>query len=203
MDDARRATWSWQMTFWGFVITLIGLPAAVYGSYQAYLHLDSKGDQRPIMKVACPRVFDRARDILAAESPLPAPPTPGVSFTKSLDLSGRIDLNLTWINSVAVSQTAVAVQGVYGEVDPTDFFIDHTEPKASPGGCWNWYHYNPRDDAAPKTVDIQVKGLWPDQQYCFYIVYQVNGGYSKPSPVYCQVAMWEPGWGDPAQAPNN
>jgi hypothetical protein len=182
---------------------VIGFPAAVYASYEAYAHISNDGGQRRIVKVACPRVFDRAHEILASVSPLAAPPIPGVSFTQSLDLTGRVDLNLTWINSVAVSQTAVAVQGVYGEVDQTDFFIDHTEPKASSGGCWNWYHYNPRDDAAPKTVDIQVKGLWPDQQYCFFIAYQVNGVYSKPSPVYCQVATWEPGWGKPAQAPTN
>lgn len=146
-------------------------------------------------------MFDQAHSILGGESPLAAPPPPGISFTPSADLPGRVNLALAWVNPVEVAQSAVAIEGVYGQADATDYYIDHKQPSAATGECWNWYHYEPRNDAQPKVVRIEVDGLWPEQQYCIYTVFRTNVGYSKPTPITCQLAPWKAAWGKPAQAP--
>ncbi|PZS17596.1 MAG: hypothetical protein DLM57_08035 [Pseudonocardiales bacterium] len=184
-----------------FILAVLSVPQLFGWYYDIGEKLFGSGTS-PIKKTSCPRVFDRAHRILATESPLAAPPDPGVAFTPSADLPGRVDLTLTWINAVPVTQGAVAMQGVYGAGDPIDYFIDHSEPAAATGECWNWYHYVPGDDAQPKKVYIRVYGLWPEQQYCFYTVYRISGGYSRPSPIMCQTATWKSAWGKPAQAPS-
>lgn len=194
-----RNTWSWRATMWSLVIALVGLPGAAVATWAVVGHLTTSSNTA-ISKVSCPRVFDKAHHVLRTESPLAAPPHPGIAFTPDPDLPGRVDLTLTWINAVPVTRGAVAMQGVYGTGDPTDYFIDHSEPAAATGECWNWYHYVPGDDAQPKKVYIRVYGLWPEQRYCFYTVYRISTGYSKPSPVICQTATWDPAWGKPAQA---
>ncbi|HEX3784269.1 MAG TPA: hypothetical protein VHX38_31815 [Pseudonocardiaceae bacterium] len=163
---------------------------------------DNPGNsQHPIAALTCPRVFDKAHDLLVEQSGLAAPPLAGVAFTPSQGLPGRVDLTLTWINQVPVTQSAVGIEGVYGQADPNDGFIDHTQPAAATGECWNWYHFGPRDDAQPETVRLQVSGLWPEQQYCFYTVFRIDTGYSKPTAIRCLTATWKPEWGTPAQAP--
>lgn len=157
--------------------------------------------QRQIVAITCPRIFDKAHDLLVQQSGLAAPPLAGVVFTPSQELPGRVDLSLTWINPVPLSQSAVAMQGVYGQADPTDDFIDHEEPAAATGACWNWYHFGPRDDAQPETVRLRIIGLWPEQQYCFYTVFRIDQGYSKPTTIRCETATWNSEWGTPAQAP--
>jgi hypothetical protein len=160
---------------------------------------DSPDDAQKIAIVSCSRIFDKAHDDL--KSPLAAPPPAGFAFTPSLDLPGRVDLTLTWINSVPITQSAVAIEGVYGQADPNDYFIDHQEPAAGTGECWNWYHYGPREDAQPDVVRLQVSGLWPDQQYCFYTAFRIDTGYSEPTAIRCETATWKAEWGKPAQAP--
>jgi hypothetical protein len=161
---------------------------------------DNPDDSRyQITAVSCPRVFDKAHADL--KSPLAAPPLAGFAFTPSQDLPGRDDLTLTWINPQPITESAVAIAGVYGQADTNDGFIDHSEPAAATGECWNWYHYGPRDDAQPETVRLRINGLWPGQQYCFYTMYRISTGYSKPTEIRCETAMWKPEWGTPAQAP--
>lgn len=155
--------------------------------------------QQQIASITCPRIFDKAHDIL--KSSLAAPPLAGFSFTPSQDIPGRVNLTLTWINPVPIAQSAVAIEGVYGQADPNDYFIDHQEPAAGTGECWNWYHYGPRDDAQPDVVHLQVSGLWPDQQYCFYTAFRTDKGYSEPTAIRCETATWKPEWGVPAQVP--
>lgn len=159
------------------------------------------GRQQQIAAVSCPRIFDKAHDLLGKESGLAAPPLADFAFTPSQDIAGRVDLTLTWINPSPVYQSAIAIEGVYGQADPNDYFIDHQEPAAATGECWNWYHYGPRDDAQPDVVHLQVKGLWPDQQYCFYTAFRTDKGYSQPTVVRCETAAWKSDWGMPAQAP--
>ncbi|MFC1414362.1 hypothetical protein ACEZCY_34935 [Streptacidiphilus sp. N1-12] len=158
-------------------------------------------EQHRIDAIACPRLLDGAHDLLAKQSGLAAPPLAGFAFTPSQELPGRVDLTLTWINPSPVYQSAIAIEGVYGQTGSNDGFIDHKEPAAATGECWNWYHYGTRDDAQPETVRIQVSGLWPEQQYCFYTVFRTDKGYSKPTAIRCDTATWKPGWGVPAQAP--
>jgi hypothetical protein len=159
-------------------------------------------DGRNIVALDCPSLFDNAHDLLAKQSAADAPPPAGSAFSPSQDLPGRVDLSLTWINPVPIAQSAVAVQGVYGRADPADDFIDHREPAAGTGDCWNWYHFGTRDDAQPTTVRLRVSGLWPKQRYCFYTVYRTTKGYSKPTAIRCETAPWESQWGTPAQAPH-
>jgi hypothetical protein len=156
----------------------------------------------PIEDVPCPRVFDDARDILTKESRRPSPPEPGLRFVPSQDLPGRVDARLAWQNPVGVSKWVVAVSGHYGALDPSDDHVDHTEPAAASGQCWDWYHQGPSDDAQPKTVRASVQGLWPEQRYCFYVAYKdSSGGWSKPSSIFCQAATWQSSWGTPARLP--
>lgn len=156
-----------------------------------------------ISAITCPRIFDKAHDLLDQESTLAAPPPAGIAFTPNQYIPGRVDLTLTWINPSPISQSAIAIEGVYGQADPNDYFIDHQEPAAGTGGCWNWYHYGPRNDGQPESVRLQVTALWPYQQYCFYTVFRDETGYSKPTTVRCEVATWKSTWGAPAQAPKN
>lgn len=182
-----------------FGVALLTIPQ-LFGWYYD-LGEEVFGGPPKIDKVQCPRVFDKAHDLLATESPLSAPSIPGIAFTPDADLPGRVDLTLTWINTVAVTQAAVAIEGVYGEADPTDYFVDHSEPAAATGECWNWYHYVAGDDAQPKKVYLRIYGLWPQQRYCFYTVYRITSGYSKPSAISCEEATWRSDWGKPAQVP--
>jgi hypothetical protein len=199
MDDAARSRWSWRLTVWGFIIALVGLPTAVYGGYEVFKHFDSNDGQ--IVAITCPRLFDKAHDLLEEQSSLTAPPLAGVSFTPSQDIPGRVDLSLTWINPVPISQSAIVIQGVYGQPGLHDDFIDQQQPAAATGECWNWYHFEPRDDAQPETVRLRVSGLWPEQRYCFYTVFRIDQGYSKPTTIHCETATWKSEWGTPAQAP--
>ncbi|GHF63798.1 hypothetical protein FHX82_003108 [Amycolatopsis bartoniae] len=163
---------------------------------------DTPNDEgHDIALVSCPRLFDEAHDLLGKQSGLDPPPLAGFAFTPSQDVPGRVDLTLTWINEVPVAQSAVAVQGVYGQADPADNFIDHEQPAAASGECWNWYHFGPRDDAQPKTVRLRVGALWPQQQYCFYTAFRTDAGYSKPTGIRCATATWKPEWGAPAPVP--
>jgi hypothetical protein len=199
MDDSARSRWSWRLTVWGFAIALVGLPAAVYGGYEIFKPVSSNDVQ--VAAITCPRLFDKAHGLLDQPSGLAAPPLAGVAFTPSQELPGRVDLSLTWINPVPISQSAVAIQGVYGQADPGDDFIDKEQPAAATGECWNWYHFGPRDDAQPETVRLRVNGLWPKQQYCFYTVFRIDKGYSRPTAIRCETATWQSTWGAPAQAP--
>jgi hypothetical protein len=162
---------------------------------------DIPNDDQHVPTVSCPRFFDNAHDLLERQSGLAAPPPAGAVFTPSQDHPGRVDLTLTWINPSPVFLGAVAVQGVYGQSEPADNFIDHQQPAAASGECWNWYHFAPRDDAQPKTVRLRVSALWPEQQYCFYTAFRTDKGYSKPTPIRCQTATWKPEWGSPAPVP--
>lgn len=198
MDAAREKRWQWIVAIAGLGIAILGLPPLLLWYYG---YLGGKSASHAIVQLKCPRLFDRAHTILEKQSPLQAPPAPGIAFTPNSDLTGRVDLTLSWINRVPISQSAVAIQGVYGEGDTTDYFIDHKEPAATTGECWNWYHYTPRDDAQPKEVYVRVEGLWPGQRYCLYTAFRTNNGYSKPSAIFCRTATWKPGWGMPSQAP--
>lgn len=198
MAAARQSRWSNNVAIIGFVITVLGVPPLLLWYYGAF-----KGSAASLVTVTCPRLFDKAHGILQDESTLAAPPMPGVSFTPSSDLPGRVDLALAWVNPVEVTQAAVAVEGVYGEVDRTDRYIDHQQPSATTGECWNWYHYEPRDDSQPKVVRMDVDGLWAGQQYCFYTVFRISTGYSKPTQIFCRVAPWKKAWGTPVQAPRS
>jgi hypothetical protein len=90
---------------------------------------------------------------------------------------------------------------VYGQYDTDDQFIDHKQPAAAAGECWNWYHFGVRDDSQPKTVRLRVSQLWPGQRYCFYTSFRISTGYSKPSVIRCEIARWKAEWGLPAQVP--
>lgn len=182
------------------LIMLICLLVAIVLVLTALKDMPSDGQQR-VAPVSCPRLFDKAHDLLAQQSNLAAPPLAGFAFTPSQELPGRVNLSLTWINPVPVSQSAVAIQGMYGQADPVDNFIDHQQPAAATGECWNWYHFGSRDDAQPTTVQLRVSGLWPSQQYCFYTVFRIDTGYSKPTTIRCETATWKPEWGVPAQPP--
>jgi hypothetical protein len=201
MDDAARSSWTWRLTVWGFAIALVGLPATVYGGYEIFRHFYSNDGQRRIVAIACPRLLDGAHDLLEKESVRTAPPLAGVAFTPSQELPGRVDLSLSWINPVPISQSAIAIQGVYGQADSGDDFIVKEQPAAATGEYWNWYHFGTRDDAQPKTVRLRVSGLWPKQRYCFYTVFRIDKGYSKPTAIRCETATWKSEWGAPAQPP--
>ncbi|NEA56393.1 hypothetical protein G3I60_20145 [Streptomyces sp. SID13666] len=162
---------------------------------------DLPSDEPQIDAIKCARLFDQAHDRLDKQSELAAPPLAGFVFTPSQEVPGRIDLTLTWINPIPIHQSAVALQGVYGQAVPNDDFIDHKQPAAATGECWNWYHFGPRDDAQPKTVRLRVSGLWPEQQYCFYTEFRTDKGYSKPTTIRCVRTTWKSEWGTPAQAP--
>ena len=199
MDDSVRSRWSWRLTVWSFAIALVGLPVAVYGGYEIFKPVNSNDGH--IVAVTCPRLFDGTHDLLEKQSGLAAPPLAGFAFTPSQDLPGRVDLTLTWINSSPVYQSAVAIEGVYGQSNPNDDFIDHKQPAATTGECWNWYHFGPRDDAQPETVRLRVSGLWAKQQYCFYTAFRTDKGYSMPTTTRCETATWQSTWATPAQAP--
>jgi hypothetical protein len=157
------------------------------------------GGSQTIAPLACARVFDKAHGVLERESPLAAPPLADFAFTPSRDLPGRVDLTLTWINPIPIHQSAIAMEGVYGQADPNDDFIDHTQPAAATGECWNWYHFGPRDYAQPRIVRLSVDELWPGQRYCFYTEFRTETGYSKPTAIRCETATWKPSWGKPAR----
>jgi hypothetical protein len=182
-------------------ITLFCVVIVGYLVFTVIANLPNAEQQR-ITSITCPRLFDKAHRLLES-SPLAAPPLAGFAFTPSQDLPGRVDLTLAWINPQPITKSSVAIEGVYGQVGPNDEFIDHRQPAATTGECWNWYHYETRDDAQPETVRLQVNGLWPEQQYCFYTAFRTDKGYSKPTTIRCETATWKSTWGEPAQAPKN
>lgn len=198
MDEGRERRWSWIVAITSLAIAVLGVPSVLLWYYGVF---NAKPSPQKIAKVECPRLFDKAHSVLESESPLATPPNPSINFTPSEDLPGRVDLALAWVNPVDVTQSAIAIEGVYGRADVTDYFIDHHQPSAATGECWNWYHYEPRNDAQPKVVRIEVDGLWPEQQYCLYTVFRISSGYSKPTPIVCQVAPWKTTWGRATQAP--
>jgi hypothetical protein len=109
VGGTRQPRWPNNIAIIGFVITVLGVPPLLLWYYGAF-----KGSATDLVTVTCPRLLDNAHGILQDESTLAAPPTPGISFTPSSDLPGRVDLALAWVNPLEVTQAAVAVEGVYG-----------------------------------------------------------------------------------------
>jgi hypothetical protein len=158
----------------------------------------------PKTSAACPQLFDQARLILDKEATAAAPGDPGANFTPSISLPGRMTLSVAWMNPVPLQEGVVAIAGRYGAQVASDYYIDHTQPSASPGECWNWYSYIPKDDSEPLKVQTSIDGLWPNERYCFYTAFKTSAGaWSRPSEIKCLTSTWNSSWGTPAYPSGN
>ncbi|UOZ10197.1 hypothetical protein [Amycolatopsis sp. WQ 127309] len=182
------------------LIVLICVTLSVVAVLTVLKDEPSTGEQN-VALVECPRLFDEAHELLIHQSQLAAPPVAGSAFTSSQELAGRVDLTVSWVNPTPLTQAAIAIEGVYGTNESGDDYIDHRQPAAAPGQCWNWYHFATRDDAQPAKVHFRVSALWPGQTYCFYTSFRIDTGYSKPTDIRCEKASWKPEWGKPAAVP--
>lgn len=108
-------------------------------------------------------------------------------------------LTIAWLNSLPLQEGAVGIAGRYGTPAASDYYIDHHQPSAVTGQCWNWYSYIPKDDAQPLKMYTRIDGLWPDETYCLYTMFKGSrGGWSQPTEVQCLTASWDSSWGAPA-----
>ena len=87
---------------------------------------------------------------------------------------GRAKVTFGWLNSVPISQAAIAISGVYGEKLDSDQNTVLIQPDANPGDCYHWYSKQKSPANQGDVTKIVVEGLWPDHEYCFYAVYQPN-----------------------------
>jgi hypothetical protein len=182
----------------------VGVLALIIGLFGWRLGWFDHLFDQPLVDAPCSQVFGKAHQTqMASPFTLTPPPQPGLRFIPDQQLPGRVDAVMAWQNAVPVQKAGVAVSGHYGEPDPSDDFIDHTEPGAASGQCWDWYHYAVSDDAQPRTIRVTVKGLWPGQNYCFYASYKdADGNWSRPTDIFCQNATWDKSWGTPARLPS-
>lgn len=194
--DRALAKRSFHIGWISLVIGVLALALSIYAVKDQILY---QVKIRSIHHINCPDLMTHAHQILMTESRAPAPPRASIRFAPSTYDAGRLDAYVAWQNRSDLSSSAIAVRGLYGERAKSDERIDHREPSASSGQCWNWYTYGARNDEQPQTVDILVPGLWPDQTYCFYNMFKLVGsGWSKPTRIECLKTPWKESWGMPA-----
>lgn len=186
--------------------------------------LDGPPWTRPDVKV-CQSYLSESHDIFSRRSPEPPGSflvTNGVSIMPSDRFPGRAKVTFGWLNSVPISQAAIAISGVYGEKLDSDQNTVLIQPDANPGDCYHWYSKQKPPANQGDVTKIVVEGLWPDHEYCFYAVYQPNTvppdatepgadqasdgeklsyGWSRPSDISCFTVTWKDSWVMPADPP--
>lgn len=133
---------------------------------------------------------------------------------------GRAKVTFGWLNSVPISQAAIAISGAYGEKLDSDQNTVLIQPDANPGDCYHWYSKQKSPANQGAVTKIVVEGLWPDHEYCFYAVYQPRAvppdatepgadqasdgeklSYGWSSNISCFTVTWKDSWGTPADPP--